>query len=642
MAVVIRLQGLRATAGSEDIRKFFTGLRIPDGGVHIIGGEREEAFIIFASDEDARRAMTRSGGCIKGTPVMLLLSSKTEMQNILERSTRNAELDQKRRFEDNARRTRRSVEPEVGRRSGIRLGHTPPPQHQRASNTDDFLHVFLRGMPFSVTEVQVREFFCGLAIDEIVFLRNGNGAKNGKGLVKFATREDTNEALKRDREYIGPRYVEVSRISLDDWCRVIGKISMAVNKEDSFERDRSPLRNQRNPQHHVRSQSPFTQRSIVPSDEEYCVLVENLSYAMEKEDIKTLFCDAKLEDDQILDLMGDEGRRTRSAFVLFKNQRDYCEALTHEKRSFLNRWIFVRPVSREKMISILNSYNTDDRPPGNSDRFQQRPPSYLSDAEDEKVCVFVRNLPFDVRKVEIMDFFLGFNIAEDKVFVLHDHKGGGVGKALLLFGSEAEAMSALSLNGQRFLGSEVILRCISRSQMRQLGVEPPVMQKPLPREEQYSGRSSEESYHPADTEYPDFRIPHDGNMTMTNVQDQSHGDCDYEPYAGGPYVPQDRGNNIRGGFGSSVQQFDGPPMKQFDGPATVQLVNLPFQVRSEEIYDFCYGYRIIPGSVKLQYDQSGKKASATAAFESRLEALAAVEELSGRPVGPKKIQLQLV
>ncbi len=91
MAVVIRLQGLRITAGSEDIRTFFTGLRIPDGGVHIVGGELEEAFMIFASDEDARRAMARSGGCIKGSPVNLLLSSKSEMQSVLEESTRRSE-----------------------------------------------------------------------------------------------------------------------------------------------------------------------------------------------------------------------------------------------------------------------------------------------------------------------------------------------------------------------------------------------------------------------------------------------------------------------------------------------------------------------------------------------------------------------
>lgn len=54
MAVVIRLQGLPIVAGTMDIRHFFSGLTIPDGGVHIVGGELGEAFIVFATDEDAR------------------------------------------------------------------------------------------------------------------------------------------------------------------------------------------------------------------------------------------------------------------------------------------------------------------------------------------------------------------------------------------------------------------------------------------------------------------------------------------------------------------------------------------------------------------------------------------------------------
>ncbi|XP_042346158.1 RNA binding motif protein 12Bb [Plectropomus leopardus] len=637
MAVVIRLQGLRITAGSEDIRKFFTGLRIPDGGVHIIGGEREEAFIIFASDEDARRAMTRSGGCIKGSPVSLLLSSKAEMQNVLERSTANVELDQKRRFEENARRATRSVDPEVGRRSGSRSDYTPPPQHQRASSTnDDFVYVFLKGLPFSVTEAEISDFFSGLLIEDMVLLKKANGAKNGRGLVKFATREDANEALKRDRRYIGSRYVEVSTTTADYWHQATGKGSVAVNVENRFERDRSPIRHQRNP-HHARSQSPLAPMTIAPSDDEYCVLIENLSYAAEKEHLKRLFRNAKLDDDQILHLIGNDGRRTRSAFVLFKSLRDYCDALTPEKRQFMNRMIYTRPISREKMIALLESQGMDGGPPGNSDTFQERSPSYPKDLYDsEKACVFVRNLPFDVRKVEIMDFFLGFNITEDNVCVLRDNQGAGAGKALVLFRSEADAMSALSLSGQRFLGSEVILKCISRSQMRQLSVEPSMVQEPLSREERYSGRRGEASYRRGDTEYSDFRNPQDGSIPMGNTQGNIHGGGgDYEPYGGGSCAPQDRGNGFRGGFG--------PPVQHFDGPTCVQLLNLPFQIRNEEIYDFCYGYRIIPGSVSLQYEPSGKpKGSATAVFESRQEALTAIEELSGRPIGPRKIQLLLV
>lgn len=47
MAVVIRLLGLPFIAGPVDIRHFFKGLTIPDGGVHIIGGKVGEAFIIL-------------------------------------------------------------------------------------------------------------------------------------------------------------------------------------------------------------------------------------------------------------------------------------------------------------------------------------------------------------------------------------------------------------------------------------------------------------------------------------------------------------------------------------------------------------------------------------------------------------------
>lgn len=623
MVVVIRLQGLRISAGSEDIRKFFTGLKIPDGGVHIIGGEREEAFIIFASDEDARRAMTRSGGCIKGTPVTLLLSSKSEMQTMLERSTKNVELDQKKQLEDNARRARRSLDPQDARRSSSRSIHVPTPQHQRASNNEGFSCLFLRGMPFSVTETEIRDFFSGLDVDEIFLMKNTYGANDGTGFVKFATRHDAIEGLKRDMRYIGSRYIELSRATAEDWREATGRMPV-VCRDDHSTRERSPIRNQRNPPRQARSQSPMAQRPSAPSEEEYCVLLDNLSYAVEKEAIKKLFHYAKLQNDQILHLNGVDGRRTRSAFVLFRSLRDYCDALAQEKRHFFNRCLYIRPISRENMITLLKSRSLDDRPCENSEQFQGKPPSYSSDLnESEKMCLFVRNLPFDVRKVEIMDFFHGFNITEDKVCLLRDHAGAGVGKALVLFQSVAEAKEALSLNGRRFLGSEVILKCISHSEMRQLGVEPPTGQEPL--DDCSTGRSSGASYHRGETGHTDFRTSHDDNIPVTNTRG-SNDDDHYEVDAGASH---DRGN------GASLQPFD--------GPTCVKLVNLPLQIRSEEIYDFCYGYRIIPGSVSLQFDQSGNpKGSATVVFQSRQEALTAIRELSGRPIGPRKIELIFV
>lgn len=84
MSVIIRLQGLPWLANALDIRRYFQGLVIPEGGVHIVGGEQGDAFIAFGTDEDARQAMQRDGGKIKDTRIKLLLSSRTEMQKVID------------------------------------------------------------------------------------------------------------------------------------------------------------------------------------------------------------------------------------------------------------------------------------------------------------------------------------------------------------------------------------------------------------------------------------------------------------------------------------------------------------------------------------------------------------------------------
>ncbi|XP_044269202.1 epithelial splicing regulatory protein 2 [Tribolium madens] len=84
MSVIIRLQNLPWSANALDIRQFFHGLSIPEGGVHIVGGEQGDAFIAFSTDEDARQAFARNNGKIKEVQISLMLSSRTEMQKVIE------------------------------------------------------------------------------------------------------------------------------------------------------------------------------------------------------------------------------------------------------------------------------------------------------------------------------------------------------------------------------------------------------------------------------------------------------------------------------------------------------------------------------------------------------------------------------
>ncbi|KAI8039465.1 RNA-binding protein 12 [Drosophila gunungcola] len=90
MSVIIRLQNLPWTANARDIRNFFSGLAIPEGGVHIIGGEMGDAFIAFSTDEDARCAMLKDREKLMEIQVRLLLSSRAEMQKVIETARKGA------------------------------------------------------------------------------------------------------------------------------------------------------------------------------------------------------------------------------------------------------------------------------------------------------------------------------------------------------------------------------------------------------------------------------------------------------------------------------------------------------------------------------------------------------------------------
>lgn len=83
MTIILRLQGLDVKAGPEDIRTFFDSLHIPDGGVYIVGGSLREAFIAFKTERDAQLAMRYNGNFLKGSRVTLHISSMAELEHKL-------------------------------------------------------------------------------------------------------------------------------------------------------------------------------------------------------------------------------------------------------------------------------------------------------------------------------------------------------------------------------------------------------------------------------------------------------------------------------------------------------------------------------------------------------------------------------
>ncbi|XP_007537459.1 RNA-binding protein 12B [Erinaceus europaeus] len=489
MAVVIRLLRLPLIAGPVDIRHFFTGLTIPDGGVHIIGGKIGEAFVIFATDEDARRAVSRSGGFIKDSSVELFLSSKAEMQKtiqlkrtdrlgrkwpgsgasgfgklpnfaeVVKEETSNSEYDS-------------SSNQDAGfRTNGIEHGDSRPRKTRPLKAENPYL--FLRGLPYLVNENDVRIFFSDLCVDGVIFLKQDDGRNSGDAIVKFASCIDATGGLKCHRNFMGSRFIEVMQSSEQQWIEFGG--NETKDHDMPIRNEHSPSRGFSDRYFRKRSHSESPRRTRSRSPLGHYVHLKNLSLNIDKRDIRNFFSDTDLSNEQIRFLYKDE-RRTRYAFVMFKTLKDYNTALALHKTVLQYRLVYVDPVSRKQMLKFIEYYEKKRPPSAEKERLGHASQKYSQEGySGQKLCIYIRNFPFDVTKVEVQKFFAEFSLPEDDIYLLYDDKGFGLGEALVKFQSEEQAMKAERLNRRRFLGTEVLLRLISDAQMQEFGVNFPLM-----------------------------------------------------------------------------------------------------------------------------------------------------------------------
>lgn len=73
--------------------------------------------------------------------------------------------------------------------------------------------VRLRGLPFSATPEDIERFLAPLQPINIRLRMNSNGRPTGEAMVDFASHDEAKEAMKKDREKIGSRYIELFLVS---------------------------------------------------------------------------------------------------------------------------------------------------------------------------------------------------------------------------------------------------------------------------------------------------------------------------------------------------------------------------------------------------------------------------------------------
>uniref|UniRef100_A0A0N5AV42 RRM domain-containing protein n=1 Tax=Syphacia muris TaxID=451379 RepID=A0A0N5AV42_9BILA len=177
----IRLRGLPFSAREEDVRNFLNGV-----------SSKRVTFTLTATGR-------ASGECY------------VELSD--NRAVKNALLLHKK--EMGGRYIEVFSVPEHERLQMIRNGVLRSPDESGMERPIKYV-VRLRGLPFETNKEDIREFFEGLDIEDIVIDLLAGGRPSGEAFVQFSSKDHAEKALERNKSYMGSRYVEVFRSSGDE------------------------------------------------------------------------------------------------------------------------------------------------------------------------------------------------------------------------------------------------------------------------------------------------------------------------------------------------------------------------------------------------------------------------------------------
>ncbi|KAM4748537.1 heterogeneous nuclear ribonucleoprotein H-like isoform 2-T2 [Rhinophrynus dorsalis] len=176
---VVKIRGLPWSCSPDEIENFFSDCKIANGssGVHFIytreGRPSGEAFVEFETEDDLKLALKKDRETMGHRYVEVFKSNGVEMDWVLK--------------------------------------HTGPNSPDTAN--DGFVR--LRGLPFGCSKEEIVQFFSGLEIvpNGITLPVDFQGRSTGEAFVQFTSQEIAEKALKKHKERIGHRYIEIFKSS---------------------------------------------------------------------------------------------------------------------------------------------------------------------------------------------------------------------------------------------------------------------------------------------------------------------------------------------------------------------------------------------------------------------------------------------
>ncbi|XP_053874407.1 epithelial splicing regulatory protein 1 isoform X1 [Malaclemys terrapin pileata] len=307
---IIRARGLPWQSSDQDIARFFKGLNIAKGGaalcLNVQGRRNGEALVRFVSEEHRELALQRHKHHMGNRYIEVYKATGEDFLKI--------------------------------------AGGTSNEAAQFLSKENQVI-VRMRGLPFNATTEEVLTFFgqhCPVTggKEGILFVTYPDNRPTGDAFVLFACEEYAQNALKKHKDLLGKRYIELFRSTAAEVQQVLNRYSS------------TPL---------VPLAAPpvlpvLPQQFMPPTNVRDCIRLRGLPYAATIEDILEFLGEfsADIRTHGVHMVLNHQGRPSGDAFIQMKSaDRAFLAAQKCHKKTMKDRYIEVFQCSAEEMNFVL-------------------------------------------------------------------------------------------------------------------------------------------------------------------------------------------------------------------------------------------------------------------------------------------------
>ncbi|XP_041046234.1 epithelial splicing regulatory protein 1 isoform X1 [Carcharodon carcharias] len=307
---VIRARGLPWQSSDQDIARFFRGLNIAKGGAALClnsqGRRNGEALVRFINDEHRDLALQRHKHHMGNRYIEVYKATGEDFLKI--------------------------------------AGGTSNEVAQFLSKENQVI-IRMRGLPFTATAEEVLTFFgsnCPITggKEGILFVKYPDERPTGDAFVLFTCEEYAQNALKKHKDMLGKRYIELFRSTAAEVQQVLNRYTSTPLMPIAP----APV-------------IPMLPQPFVPSTNlRDCIRLRGLPYAATIEDILEFLgeftCDIRPHGVHMV--LNQQGRPSGDAFIQMKSSdRAFLTSQKRHKRTMKDRYVEVFQCSAEEMNFVL-------------------------------------------------------------------------------------------------------------------------------------------------------------------------------------------------------------------------------------------------------------------------------------------------